>query len=121
LRPANILALFAAIQILGGHWMALQSVAWLTMVIDYSKQTTLGVALEKTFDGAHPCSLCNTVSKGRSEERKDEAVKLVIKFEAVLTSDLLMPVATGTPRDFPELIQPQPVLAREPLTPPPLA
>jgi len=65
LRLAKTLALFAAIQILGGHWMALQSVAWLTMVIDYSKQTTLGDALEKTFDGAHPCALCKTEQRAK--------------------------------------------------------
>ena len=121
LRLARFLALIAAMQILGGHWAALQSVAWVTMVIDYSKQSSLGVALEKTFDGAHPCSLCNTVSKGRSDERRNETVKLLVKFEAVLAGDFVTPGPADELFIYPTLSLKAAAIALEPPIPPPLA
>ncbi len=85
-RFARILVLLAAVQILGGHWAVLQSVAWVKMVVDYSQTDTVTVALEKTFDGAHPCNLCNVVSKGRAAEQSSPLAKdvLKLKFEAIL-------------------------------------
>ncbi len=108
-------------QILGGHWVALQSVAWVGMVIDYSKQASLTTALEKTFDGEHPCDLCKTVSKGRGEEQKNETLKQVVKFEAVLPVHLALTVPVGQPWHFPCLIETPAALAFAPPTPPPLA
>ena len=42
------------------------------MVIDYSKRAPLCQAIAQTFDGAHPCSLCNVVSKGENSEKKQD-------------------------------------------------
>jgi hypothetical protein len=70
-RIATVIALCCAI---GLHWLALQSFAWATMIIDYSKRAPLCQAITQTFDGAHPCSLCHVVSKAKnSEERQDLA------------------------------------------------
>jgi hypothetical protein len=91
---ARLLVLCAAAQILGGHWLALQSVAWLRMLATYAHGETLVAAIEKTFDGAHPCELCQLVKNGRSEEQKNDEVKLIAKFEAVLGPR----VATPSPR-----------------------
>ena len=55
---------------IGLHWIALQSLAWTTMVIDYSKRAPLCQAIAQTFDGAHPCSLCHVVNKGKNSEKK---------------------------------------------------
>ena len=121
LRLSKFLALIAAVQILGGHWVALQSVAWVGMVIDYSKQSSLGVALEKTFDGEHPCNLCHTVSKGRSEEQKNETLKLVVKFEAVLSPQVAQLAPASQPWNYPHLVEMLSSLAIAPPTPPPLA
>src|SRR5438093_11641018 len=68
-RVATISALCLSI---GLHWIALQSLAWTTMVIDYSKRAPLCQAIAQTFDGAHPCSLCNVVSKGKNSEKKQD-------------------------------------------------
>ena len=57
----------------GGHWMLLQSVAWTTMMVDNVKHTTLGQALERTFDGQHPCQLCQSIEKGRKSEKQGDA------------------------------------------------
>jgi hypothetical protein len=68
-RIVTISALCCAI---GLHWIALQSLAWATMIIDYSKRAPLCQAITQTFDGAHPCSLCHVVSKGKNSEKKQD-------------------------------------------------
>jgi hypothetical protein len=42
------------------------------MVVKYSKQQSLGVAICQTFDGDHPCSLCHVVNKGKDSEKKSD-------------------------------------------------
>ncbi|PYL86529.1 MAG: hypothetical protein DMF17_05875 [Verrucomicrobia bacterium] len=68
-RIVTILALCCAI---GLHWIALQSVAWTTMVIEYSKHAPLCQAITQTFDGAHPCSLCHAVNTGKNSDKKSD-------------------------------------------------
>jgi hypothetical protein len=65
-------ALLAALTVCGGHWAALQSVAWTNMLVSYSQQVPLREAIAKTFDGAHPCSLCHAVSAGKKTEKKTD-------------------------------------------------
>jgi hypothetical protein len=57
---------------IGLHWLVLQSVAWTTMVVKYSQQQSFGVAICRTFDGDHPCSLCHVVNKGNNSEKKSD-------------------------------------------------
>ncbi|MBM3879928.1 MAG: hypothetical protein FJ387_09450 [Verrucomicrobia bacterium] len=54
----------------GGHWLVLQSVAWGRMLAIYARQDSFGVALAKTFDGKHPCAMCQAVERGRQEEEE---------------------------------------------------
>jgi hypothetical protein len=68
-RIITIAALCCAI---GLHWMVLQSVAWTTMLVAHSKHARLSEAIAKTFDGAHPCSLCHIVSAGKNSEKKSD-------------------------------------------------
>src|SRR6266487_6598025 len=73
LRCAGRIATISALCLsIGLHWIALQSLAWTTMVIEYSKSASLCQAIAQTFDGAHPCSLCNVVSKGKNSEKKQD-------------------------------------------------
>lgn len=65
--PLIFLAMFS---IAGGHWAVLQSVAWTGMIIEYSKASTLGEALAKTFSGKAPCQMCRTIEEGRQKETK---------------------------------------------------
>ncbi len=62
-----LLALFVAS---GGHWIVLQTIAWSRMIVDYARTDTLGEAVVKTFDGAHPCAMCRQISAGRENEQK---------------------------------------------------
>jgi hypothetical protein len=67
----RIVTIFALCCAIGLHWIALQSLAWTTMIIDYSKRAPLRQAISQTFDGAHPCSLCHGVNKGKNSEKSD--------------------------------------------------
>jgi hypothetical protein len=54
----------------GGHLALLQGVAWANMIRDYSRGGSLTQAVEKTFDGKHPCPLCKKIAAQRSHEEK---------------------------------------------------
>ena len=81
-RFVTILALCCAI---GLHWIALQSLAWTTMVIEYSKRAPLRAAITQTFDGAHPCSLCHAVNAGKSSEKKSDLQSSNPKIDMIYT------------------------------------
>jgi hypothetical protein len=107
------------VQILGGHWAVLQSVAWAQMLVDYAQRDSLSTAVVKTFDGAHPCELCHTVKEGRLEEQKKLPATTIAKLDAILAPVVQLPPRPETPRlFFPVARQPREV-ARSPLTPPP--
>jgi len=79
-RIATIIALCLSI---GLHWIALQSLAWTTMVIDYSKRAPLCRAIAQTFDGKHPCSLCHVVNKGKDSEKKQDVQSSTLKIDMI--------------------------------------
>ncbi len=75
-----LLALVLSLTI-GSHWVLLQSVAWVGMIVRYVQETTLTDAVRKTFDGDHPCSLCKRIAKGKQAEKKSEFTPKFKKFE----------------------------------------
>jgi len=87
------LALFL---VAGGHYALLQTVAWTTMVNDFSRTGSLSMAVEKTFDGRHPCPLCKKIASARSAEEKAPATLKVEKkaevFVAVGSSEVPAPI-----------------------------
>jgi hypothetical protein len=68
-RLGSVLMLVALLQICGGHWVVLQTVAWGGMIVDYSRDASLSAAVEKTFDGQHPCAICKSIAQGKKSER----------------------------------------------------
>jgi hypothetical protein len=62
--------LFAVFLSVGGHWAVLQSIAWARMFADFSRTESLASAVEKTFDGRHPCAMCLKIREGRAQEKK---------------------------------------------------
>ena len=65
----------------GGHWAALQTVAWTTMLADNLHAGSLKEAVAETFDGEHPCPLCKQIAAGKKSERKTETTFSAKKFE----------------------------------------
>ena len=51
------------------------------MAVSYSRQAPLKEALQMTFDGAHPCHLCQAVAEGKKSEQKGESLKLQTKLD----------------------------------------
>jgi len=82
---ARALTIFALCCAIGLQWLALQSIAWTAMIVDYSKRTSLCQAIVKTFDGSHPCSLCHIVSRGKTAEKKSELQLLTPKIDIICT------------------------------------
>jgi hypothetical protein len=77
--PRALIAVVLALSI-GLHWTVLQTVAWAGMVVTYSKDASLTVALVKTFDGQHPCNLCTEIQKAKKAEKKQDAKPELKKF-----------------------------------------
>jgi hypothetical protein len=105
---------------LGLHWCALQSVAWVGMLIDYSRSGSVASAIEKTFDGRHPCPLCRAISKGEQSGKKQD-----LQFGGKIVMDCVKRAGTLIPplRDFawPSLLKEGSGFSPEPSVPPPRA
>ncbi len=78
MRTRQIIVALVLVLTLGLHWAALQSLAWASMIVRYSQQQTLAVAISKTFDGEHPCGLCKIIQTARAGE-PDQPARLVPK------------------------------------------
>ena len=111
--------MFSLVCAIGGHWAFLQSVAWIGMVMNYAHDATFTEALQKTFDGQHPCKLCKVVQDGKQSEGQRALLKVETKL------DLLLPRAApwlNAPPPFvvlPSPVLPPPSRAESPPTPPP--
>ncbi len=88
----RLLALMAALQLIGGHWVMLQTTAWVGMAFEFTKDASVAEAVSKTLDGQHPCKLCHAVKKGRSEEKKRELSKSAARAEALLVERVSLPL-----------------------------
>ena len=115
-RVVTIVALCCAI---GLHWMALQSVAWTTMLVQNTKHTTLCKAIAQTFDGSHPCSLCHAVNAGKKSEKKSDLSAVTLKVD-MICAPLSTPLAPPFARfDYPKISFVFSAGAASPLVPPP--
>jgi len=66
----------------GGHWGVLQTMAWAGMLVTYTQADgSLLSGVRKTFDGEHPCSMCDSIKEARQKERQVPAVPTVKKIE----------------------------------------
>ena len=53
------------------------------MIIDFSKRGSLCEAVARTLDGAHPCSLCHIVDRGKTAEKKSDLQRLTSKIDMI--------------------------------------
>jgi hypothetical protein len=115
-RAGTIFALCCAI---GLHWLTLQSIAWTTMLIDYSKRGTLCEAIKLTFDGAHPCSLCHIVNAGKSSEKKSDLQSQTQKIDMICASRAISLLQCFVPVEYAARDFSFERLRRSPPAPPP--
>jgi hypothetical protein len=120
-RLGHVLLIVALLAATGGHWALLQTVAWTNMLADNLRTGSLELALTKTFDGKHPCTLCKKISAGKRSEQKPELPRSGTKLEFVSERPAFV---FSAPTDFQLLSGQAELLASRseaPPTPPPLA
>jgi hypothetical protein len=71
-RLGHVALILAVLAASGLHWNLLQTVAWTTMLADHLCTASFGEAIEKTFDGKHPCCLCRQIAAGKTTEKKSD-------------------------------------------------
>ena len=105
----------------GGQWFLLQSLAWVQMTVSYAKTESFGAALQKTFDGKHPCKLCKFVKRGKAAEqqRDQQAPQLKIDFQLAAGTATLVPPRPF--RHFTPFLADAELRAHAPALPPPRA
>ena len=93
----------------GGHLAILQGVAWTNMVRDFAKTESIGTALEKTFDGQHPCTLCKKITETGSGKKDDALASAKSKLgEFLPQSHRLLAPPCPKPFHFPTALQNKP-------------
>lgn len=119
-RLPNLLTTLALASLMGLHWPFLQSIAWARMLAADLPGYTLAQAIQRTFDGKHPCALCKAIEKGKKAERRSERIFPLNKFDYLSWE---FPIFLSPPVSFPRLLQtdwtPTGIL-HPPPTPPPL-
>jgi len=113
------IAILALCSTVGLQWLALQSVAWTAMMFSNARQVSFCEAVKRTFDGAHPCSLCHAVNKGKASQPKRDLQPSTATIDIVCESRLLRLLPRLTlveyARDNARLLQ----IQYSPLAPPP--
>ncbi len=117
-RAATIFALCLS---LGFHWLALQSVAWTTMLVANARHAPLSEAVAKTFDGAHPCELCHAVADGKKSEKKSEVLPTIVKMDLICTLRTLTWLPPWASYEYPRMNSAIPERFQSPPVPPPRA
>lgn len=89
----HAVAALAMFFVAGGHWGALQSVAWAGMLWNYTQTDgSLLTGVKKTFDGEHPCTMCDSIKTAKSKEQSKPvtlvATKKIETFPAPLCAAL---------------------------------
>lgn len=75
---------------LGLHWAVLQTVAWAGMIVAYSQDATVQEAINKTFDGKHPCPVCKAIEQARQHEQPQD--RQTLKPSGKLDPGILCPL-----------------------------
>lgn len=77
------MVLMACVSI-GVPWGVVQGFAWARMLVSYAGQTSLMQAVEMTFDGEHPCELCQLARKAQNKPAPQSPApeKAAVKFLA---------------------------------------
>jgi len=115
-RAVTIFALCCAI---GLQWLALQSIAWTAMIVDYSKQDSICHAIAKTLDGAHPCSLCHVVNRASTAEKKADLQPLTPKIDMICASRAISLFQSFVPVEYAARDFSFDNVGHSPLAPPP--
>ncbi len=100
-RLGQILMIVALLAATGGHWAALQTVAWTTMLAENLESGSFSEAVTKTFDGEHPCCMCKAIAAGKAAEKKSDFTLELKKLEFPPAAERLALIAPAAFRLLP--------------------
>lgn len=118
-RLGHVLMIVALLAASGTHWAALQSVAWTRMLAENLESGSLSQALEKTFDGRHPCPLCKAIAAGKSAEKKADFTLNLKKLDFPPAPERFALIAPAQFQLLPQTQFSAKALRQEPPVPPP--
>jgi hypothetical protein len=85
----------------GGHWGALQTVAWAGMLWNYTQADgSLLSGVKKTFDGTNPCTMCKSIESAKEKERAEPLVVVSAKKIEAFPAPLLAALPPRPCREF---------------------
>lgn len=118
-RLGKVFVVCTLIATTGLHWTALQTIAWTTMLADNLCTHSVKEAVAKTFDGTHPCPLCNAIAAGKKSEQKNEFTAQMQKLEFPPVKENFVLIAPSRFQLMPQANTFAESLTQKPLTPPP--
>ncbi|MGB1873896.1 MAG: hypothetical protein ACPIGG_08585 [Akkermansiaceae bacterium] len=68
------LCVIAIIGIVEGHLMVAQSWAWMSMLYERAPEMGVAEAMNSTFSGSAPCSMCCAIAEQQQEQEKEAPV-----------------------------------------------
>jgi hypothetical protein len=82
-----------ALHLSGAQWVVLQVTAWTGMLVARSQTSGVAEAVATTFDGKHPCAMCNAISAGQKEQKPTEfpALKAMEEIRLVIADRVALP------------------------------
>jgi hypothetical protein len=118
-RFGKVAVILSLVTMLSAHWLVLQSIAWTSMLADNLRSSPFPEALEKTFDGKHPCGLCKAIDAGKKSEQKKEFTGQTYKPEFPPANDNSIFIASFRFQTVPQSDAFCATLPHRPPTPPP--
>jgi hypothetical protein len=80
-RVRKLLLVLLLITAVSDQWAIMQSAAWATMLVNSLRSNSLPQAVTRTFDGQHPCALCNAIAQGKKSEKKTDSMPALTRLE----------------------------------------
>ncbi len=97
----HMAAAVAMFFVAGGHWGALQTVAWAGMLWNYTQADgSLLSGVKKTFDGKHPCTMCDSIKTAKEKEQSKPVTLVATKKLEAFPAPLRAALPPRDCRDF---------------------
>lgn len=97
----HTVAAVAMFFVAGGHWGALQTVAWAGMLWNYTQADgSLLSGVQKTFDGEHPCTMCDSIKTAKEKEGSKPVTLVAMKKIEAFPAPLRVALPPRLCRDF---------------------
>jgi hypothetical protein len=56
------------------QWELSQGLAWIQMIREYSQESSLATAVEDTFSGQKPCSMCVSLTREKTQNTPEDRI-----------------------------------------------